>query len=99
MSSPTTRATAIASLLSTALGIPLDDNDPHAVRTEVGDTALRISAPVPDALSEAVRLSILAFLMRSADRFGHCVQHRGPSVSSGPRSKRPPAKEKARDPP
>lgn len=80
MSSPTTRATAIASMLSTALGVPLDDDDPEAVRTEASDTGLRISAPVPDALSEAVRLDVLAFLMRTADRFGHCLQHSGTSV-------------------
>ncbi|MEV7083335.1 hypothetical protein AB0N88_33100 [Streptomyces sp. NPDC093516] len=79
MSSPTTRATAIASMLSTALGIPLDDG-PAAVRKEAVGTGLRISAPVPEALSEAVRLDVLAFLMRTADRFGHYLQHGGVSV-------------------
>ncbi|WP_316779734.1 hypothetical protein [Streptomyces sasae] len=80
MSSPTTRATAIASMFSTALGVPVDDNDPDAVRTEVADTSLRISAPVPASLREAVRLDLLAFLLRTADRFGHSVQHNGASV-------------------
>lgn len=79
MSSPTTRATAIASMLSTALGIPLDDDDPESVRTEATDTGLRISAPVPAALSEAVHVHVLAFLTRTADRFGH-TQHDGTSV-------------------
>ncbi|MEU2916411.1 hypothetical protein ACWCQ0_41485 [Streptomyces massasporeus] len=80
MSSPTTRATAIASMLSTALGGPLDDGDREAVRTEPSDTGLRISAPVTASLSEAVRLDVLAFLMQTADRFGHSVQHNGTSV-------------------
>ncbi|MFI6341079.1 hypothetical protein [Streptomyces sp. NPDC050535] len=80
MSSPTIRATAIASMLSTALGVPLDPDDPDAVRTETNDTGLRVSAPVPAALSEAARLDVLAFLMRTADRFGHRVPHNGPSV-------------------
>ncbi|MER5218599.1 hypothetical protein ABT063_51115 [Streptomyces sp. NPDC002838] len=80
MSSPTTRATAIASMLSTALGVPLDDDEPEAVRIEANDSGLRISAPVPAALSEAVRLDVLAFLMQTADRFGHSVQHSGTSV-------------------
>lgn len=89
MGSPTTRATAIASMLSTTLGVPLDDGDQEAVRTESRDSGLRISAPVPDSLSEAVRLDMLAFLLQTAERFGHSVQHNGTSV--GPRSRwRPP---------
>ncbi|TLS45677.1 hypothetical protein FE633_12960 [Streptomyces montanus] len=80
MSSPTTKATAIASMLTTALGAPLDQDDPEAVRIEETDAALRISAPVPPTLSEAVRLGLLDFLLGTADRFGHNVPHDGPSV-------------------
>jgi hypothetical protein len=67
-------------MLSTALGVPLDPDEPDAVRTEAKDAGVRVSAPVPATLSEAVRLDVLAFLMRTADRFGHSVQHNGTSV-------------------
>lgn len=80
MSSPTTKATAIASMLTTALGAPLDNDDPGAVRIEDTDAALRISAPVPPTLSEAVRLDVLDFLFDTADRFGHTASLDGPSV-------------------
>nr|WP_168504275.1 hypothetical protein [Streptomyces sp. S1D4-11]QIY93063.1 hypothetical protein HEP87_01025 [Streptomyces sp. S1D4-11] len=80
MSSPTTKATAIASMLTTALGAPLDQETPEAVRIEETDVTLRISAPVPPTLSEAVRLDLLAFLLGTGARFGHDVPHDGPSV-------------------
>ncbi|MER6205957.1 hypothetical protein [Streptomyces sp. NPDC001642] len=80
MSSPTTRATAIASMLTTALGAPQDKNDTHAVRIEPTESALRISAPVPATLSAAATRDVLDFLLSVADRFGHDVPHDGPSV-------------------
>lgn len=80
VSSPTTKATAIASMLTTALSAPADNDDPGAVRIEETDAALRIWAPVPASLSEAVRLAVLGFLLDKADRFGHTVPHDGPSV-------------------
>ncbi|MGW2891888.1 hypothetical protein ACWDDN_42610 [Streptomyces griseoruber] len=80
MSSPTTKATAIASMLTTALGAPQDKDDPQAVRIEKTDSGLRISAQVPAVLSEAVRLDVLHFLLNTADRFGHLVPLDGPSV-------------------
>ncbi|MFF7928182.1 hypothetical protein ACFZDP_45025 [Streptomyces mirabilis] len=51
MSSPTTKATAIASMFTTALGAPRDQEAPEAVRIEESDATLRISAPVPPTLS------------------------------------------------
>ncbi|MFD3373667.1 MULTISPECIES: hypothetical protein [unclassified Streptomyces] len=80
MSSPTTKATAIASMLTSALSAPADNDDPGAVRVEETDAALRIWAPVPAALSEAVCLAVLVFLQDTADRFGHTVPRTGPSV-------------------
>ncbi|MFG2386706.1 hypothetical protein [Streptomyces avermitilis] len=80
MSSAQTKATAIASMLTTALGTPLDQDDPETVRIEETDAALRISAPVPPTLSEAVRLDVLAFLLGTGARFGHDVPHDGLSV-------------------
>jgi len=80
VSSPTTKAVAIASMLTTALCAPAGADAPEAVRIEESDTALRIWAPVPAALSEAVRLDVLGFLLDNADRFGHTVPHDGPSL-------------------
>ncbi|MFF2128690.1 hypothetical protein ACFVW1_25525 [Streptomyces olivochromogenes] len=80
MSSPTTKATAIASMFTTALGAPRDQEAPEAVRIEESDATLRISAPVPPTLSEAVRLAVIAFLLDTGVRFGHDVPHDGPSV-------------------
>ncbi|WP_406490612.1 hypothetical protein OHB06_00965 [Streptomyces sp. NBC_01604] len=80
MSSPRTKATAIASMLTSALGAPLDNDDPDAVHVEETDASLRISAPVPSTLSESIRLGVLAFLIDTGARFGHDVQHDGPSV-------------------
>jgi len=80
VSSPTTRATAIASILTTALGAPQDKDDPQAVRIESTESALRISAPVPATLSAAAHRDLLQFLLDTADRFGHDVPHDGPSV-------------------
>ncbi|MGW7260708.1 hypothetical protein [Streptomyces sp. NPDC054834] len=71
MSSPTTRATAIASMLSALFGdAPAEDET---------DDRIRVEATVPTSLSEAARLNLLAFLFRMADRFGHQVDKDGTS--------------------
>lgn len=71
VSSPTTRATAIASMLSAMFGdAPAEDER---------DERIRIEATVPASLSEAARLDLLAFLFQMADRFGHQVDKDGTS--------------------
>ncbi|MEU9336501.1 hypothetical protein AB0D49_25565 [Streptomyces sp. NPDC048290] len=80
MTLPTTRATAIAAMLSCALGVPLDRDDPVGVRTEAHGTGIRVTVPVSRALSEGIRLVVLAFLLRTADRFGHSVRPNGTAV-------------------
>ncbi|MER5668214.1 hypothetical protein [Streptomyces mirabilis] len=84
MSSPTTKATAITSMLTTVLRAPLDQEAPEAVRIEETDAALRVSSPVPSTLSEVVRLDLLGdllgFLLGKGARFGLYVPHDGPSV-------------------
>jgi len=40
---------------------------------------IRIEAAVPTSLPEASRLDLLAFLYRTADRFGHCLDRDGTS--------------------
>lgn len=68
---PKAQATAIASMLCAALG-----NDPQ---TDESDERIRLEATVPAALRESVRLNLLAFLVRTADRFGHDLAKDGTS--------------------
>ena len=72
MSSPKSQATAIASMLTAALGEPPVE--------DVSDQRVRIHAEVPASLSEGARLDILQFLFRTADRFGHSLEKDGTSV-------------------
>ncbi|MFJ6658377.1 hypothetical protein ACIQNG_18720 [Streptomyces sp. NPDC091377] len=80
MNLPVSRATAIAAMLSSALGVPMNRDDPVGVRTEAHGTSIRVTVPVAGTHSEGIRLGVLAFLLRTADRFGHSVRSNGTAV-------------------
>ncbi|MCX5063724.1 hypothetical protein OG895_43305 [Streptomyces sp. NBC_00201] len=72
MSSPKVQATAIVSMLTTALGA--------APSQDESDERFRVEAEVPVSLGESARLDLLDFLFNTADRFGHSVRKDGTSV-------------------
>ena len=71
MKSPTTQATAIASMLTALGATPVKDETQACVRIE---------AEVPPTLGEAALVALFHLLLRASDRFGHSLRTDGTSV-------------------
>jgi hypothetical protein len=74
------RATAIYTLLTTVLATPASEDNPDPVHIEESSTVIRVWAEIPPTLAEPLRLEVLEFLRRTADRFGHTIRRSGQSV-------------------